>query len=144
MKTAILLSLALALPMFTSCSQATDAAAAAGDAASAVADKAGDMAEGFKMPDLSNMSMDAVKEQAGSMVGTITESLGGIKDLASAEKFKNMAGPMIEGLGKMKEKLGTALPGMDSLKGALANFKPDGKIAEMLGPILEKLKGLMG
>ncbi len=140
MKTKLFLSLSLALPMFASCGEATDAASKAGDAASSVAEKAADAVGDL---DLDNMGMDAIKEKATGLMGNLTEGLGGIKDVASAEKFKAMAGPIVESLGGMKEKLGTALPGADALKGALSSFKPEGGIGDVIGPIIEKLKALV-
>lgn len=142
MKTKLFLSLSLALPMFASCGEATDAASKAADGAASMADKAADAAGNLDF-DLSSMSPDAIKEAATGLMGNLTEGIGGIKDVASAEKFAAMAGPLVEKLGPMKDKLGAALPGADALKGALSSFTPEGGIGDIVGPIIEKLKALV-
>ena len=126
MKTTILLSLALALPVFTSCGEATDAAGSMADKAGSMAEKAG----------------EAVGIDAGSMITKLTEGLGSIKDVASAEKFKSMAGPLVDSLSGMKDKLGS-VPGLDALKSALGSVNMEGGIGAVIGPIIEKLKGLV-
>jgi uncharacterized protein YjbJ (UPF0337 family) len=141
MKTKLFLSLSLALPMFASCGEATDAASNAADGAASMAEKGADALGDL---DLSSMTPDAIKGKATELMGSLTEGLGGIKDVASAEKFKAMAGPIVDSLGAMKDKLGAALPGADALKGALSSFKPEGGIGDIVGPIIEKLKALVG
>ncbi|WP_145198015.1 hypothetical protein [Planctomycetes bacterium Poly30] len=150
MNTKLFLSLALALPMFASCDGAVDAASKAGDSATAAAkgamDKAGDMMGDLKNMDLSSLSMDAIKEKAGQLTSTMTEKLGSIKDVATAEKFKETFGGAADMLSNMKDKLGASLPGMDSLKSAVENLKSqfgaDSKVMEVLKPMLEKLSNL--
>ncbi len=145
MNTKLFLALALTLPMAASCGEATDAAdkTAGGlaDAAKEMADKAGDALGDF---DLSAATPDAIKEVASKSMATITEKLGSIKDLASAEAFTKQYGPMVEKLSAMKKSLGAALPGADALKSALSGLKLDGKVMEMVKPVIDKLTSLVG
>lgn len=147
-KTKLFLPLALAFPMFTSCGEAVDAASNAGDAAASaagdLADKAGDLMSSLKDIDVSSLGVDKIKDMAGQATGAITEKLGAIKDVDAAQAFKDNMGPVIDKLVAMKDKLGAALPGTEGLKNAITNFSGDGKIMEILQPIMDKLKSLVG
>ena len=78
----------------------------------------------------------------------LTENFSSVKDLASAEKLKEMAGPVLENLGKVKGMLGDKMPSMESLGGAVetlkSKFSGDASIMKVLQPIIDKVKGLMG
>lgn len=150
MKTTLFLSLALALPMISSCGEAVDAASGAGDAAAAatkdMAGKAGDMMSGLKDIDVGGLSMDVIKEKAAAATAAMTEKLGSIKDVATAENFKETFGGTIAKLIEMKEKLGANLPGTDALMGAVeklkSSFGADTKVMEVLKPLMEKMSTL--
>ncbi|MFT5734824.1 MAG: hypothetical protein ACJA2W_003719 [Planctomycetota bacterium] len=154
MKTTLFLSLALALPMISSCGEAVDAASGAGDAAAAAAkgaadkagDVAGDMMSGLKDFDISGLSMDAVKAKAAEVTSSMTEKLSSIKDVATAENFKKTFDGSIEKLGEMKKMLGANLPGTDALMDAInkvkTSFGADTKVMEVLKPLMDKMSGL--
>lgn len=122
------LALAFLLPL-TACGDKTVSAESVADAAKGAMD---------------NFTPDGAKE----MLSGLAESLGSVKDLASAEALKEKAGPMVDMLSKAKAALGDKMPSMDAVKTAVdalkSKFSGDNAIMDALKPIMEKLTGLMG
>lgn len=143
MKIQLLLPLALALPVLSSCGDSVEAS----DVADNVKNAANSAYESIKDIDVSGLSMDAIKEKGGAALSSITESLGSIKDSADVEKLKAKMEPIIDKLGAMKTKLGASLPNAAELDAAIENIKSkfsgDSKVMESLQPFLDKLKNLV-
>lgn len=134
MNTKLFLPLALALPMFASCEKAAEAG-----------DGIKDAVENF---DIGDMTPEAMTSKATEMAGGLTTAISGLTDKASIESFAKDWMPKLDQLGSLKDALGDKMPSMDSLKGAVTGltekFSGDAGIMAVLGPILEKLKGLVG
>lgn len=150
MKSLSTLLLIPALFLAPACS-GDEAQAKVGDLADSAMEAGSGMLDSIKdldVSDLGSMSADKVKEMFSGASGSIAETLGGISDVASAEKAKDMIAPMLDKLGSMKDMLGDNMPSMDSLKGAISGltekFSGDNSIMSVLQPILDKLQSLVG
>lgn len=95
--------------------------------------------------DLSKLSMDDLKAEGTKIIGDVTAKLANIKDAASAETIAKELEPMVEYLGRLKDKLAAGFDlsslstAVDTLK---AKFTGDTMVMEKLEPLLEKLRNL--
>lgn len=133
------LFLALVLP-FAACGEES--------AVSAAQDLANSAKDAVKSMDFSSLSPEAMKGKAGELMSGVTEQFSNVKDLASAEKLKEMAGPMLDGLGNLKKLMGDKMPSMESLGSAVeamkSKFSGDSSIMKVLQPIIDQVKGMLG
>lgn len=133
--------------LFTGCGEeGSDPLAAAkntvGDAAGKMEGALGDLTN----IDLSSLSGDALKSKVGEMGTALTDKLGGIKDLASAESIKESIMPLLDKLTDAKGLLGDNMPDLSSLKDAAIKLKDkfagDQGIMDAIKPLLDKITAL--
>ena len=149
----------LALGLLAGCekaeSNAQDIADAAGDeagdlanAAEALMGKGAEALGSLADIDLAGMSPEKLKETGGEMISGLASQLGSISDLASAEKISEAAGPLIEKLGSLKGMLGDNLPDMSQLSeavsGLASKFADKEDVMNVLQPMIDKIKGMIG
>ena len=143
MKSLTTLLLVPALFLSTACSGDVDAS----DIKDGVMEAGSNALESLGDIDLTSLSVDQVKEQFSGATASMTESLGGIKDLATAENFAEKFGPLMDKMGSMKALLGENMPDMSSLgdmvSGLTEKFSGDDSIMGVLKPILEKVTALV-
>ena len=128
-----LAALALASPLFLGACSSEDVQAAV------------DKAQNF---DVSSLSIEDMTSTFSDISGQLTEKLGSITDLASAEKMKEQVGPLLDKAVALKDALGDKMPSMESLSGIAQQLKDkfsgDSAIMDVLKPIMEKLQSLVG
>ena len=127
-------ALALALPL-----------AACGEKEVGAVDKKLDSAAGaIESVDLSKLSPDALKQKAQSSLDQIAAQLAAVKDSASAKALVAKFQPVVDQLAGMKATLTSAnldLSGVkNSVEQAVARFKDDPAVTNVLQPLIDKLR----